>query len=89
MHLKYEVDHLWNKDVTVKNIFDIYFIFEVDTLRNEKVVVKHNIFLSSRGDKSEYIGARVINLVTWHVVDDKEHIFEVWSWYLKKLEMCP
>jgi hypothetical protein len=32
---------------------------------------------SSRGDKSDNIGARVMNLVTYDMVDEKEQIFDV------------
>jgi hypothetical protein len=34
-------------------------------------------FKGSRGDKSENIGTRVMNLVTLDGNDDKVHIFEV------------
>jgi hypothetical protein len=40
--------------------------YKVYPLRNKEVTVKHSTFkeiLSSRGDKSENIGARVMNLV--------------------------
>jgi superoxide dismutase len=46
----------------------IFLKYEVDPLRNKEVTVKNHIFfwkiLSSRGDKSENIGARIMNLVT-------------------------
>jgi hypothetical protein len=49
------------------------------SLRNKEVTVKIFLrkILSSRENKSEHIGARVINLVTSDVVYDKEHIFKV------------
>jgi hypothetical protein len=54
--------------------------FEVDTFKT-KVIVKKTFSnkknLSLWADNSCDIGARVMNLVTLQVVDDKEHIFEV------------
>jgi hypothetical protein len=49
-------------------IRNIYLKYEVHPLRNKEVTVKNNIFfrkiLSSWVDKSENIGARVMNLKT-------------------------
>jgi hypothetical protein len=58
-------------------IRNLYLKYEVDPLRNKEVTVKNDIFISSRGDISKNIDARVKNLVTQDVNDDKEHIFEV------------
>jgi hypothetical protein len=53
----------------------IYLKYAVDPLRNEEVTVKSSIFfrkiLSLKGDKSKNIGARVMNLVTYNMVDNK------------------
>jgi hypothetical protein len=51
-------------------IRNIYLKYEVYSLINKEVTVK-KYFLRLRGDKSENIGTRNMNLV----VDDKEHMF--------------
>jgi hypothetical protein len=63
MYLKFEVDTFKTKKSLVKN--NIYLKYEVDSLRNKEVTVRNNFKIpSSREDKSENIGARVMNLVT-------------------------
>jgi hypothetical protein len=37
-----------------------------------------------KGGNSDNICARVVNLVTYDVIDDQKLIFKVWSKYLKK-----
>jgi hypothetical protein len=56
-----------------------YLKFEEHTLRNKKVIVKITFFNlnSYMGIKMNTMCARVMNLVTHHMCNDKRHIFEV------------
>jgi hypothetical protein len=61
-------------------IRDIYLKLEVDTLSNKEVSKRKKNWGKKNVcscDNSGNIGARVINIVTYDVVDDKKYMFEV------------
>jgi hypothetical protein len=53
-------------------------------LSYSKKIAFLNINSKIKGNNSRNSHARVMNLVTQHVCNDKKYIFEVWSRYLKK-----
>jgi hypothetical protein len=53
---------------------NIYLKFEVDTLGNNEVVTFFIKKSEYNGDIFDYFGAKIVNLITCDVIDDRTHV---------------